>query len=330
MLRASDVLPPRSALRLAGTVLAVLAPLALVAGLVGGVVAAIWFVLGFAGGLPVAASSAGWGLRLAVAGSLASAAVAGILAAGHAWATALVVFAAALAQAPLSRRGSGLGAWLTILAAIGATAGFPDRPVTAALATVAGVLAVIGLTSRLGIRGPLAEVVWPVAALHAVVVALGSLAAVLVSDAMDVSHAYWMVMTLALVLQPDVHETQRMARDRVAGTLVGVLLAVVAVLVLPPAVCAALGLVSLFLMLGWALAGNQRVQNAYGAPLPILLSSSGLVGGSIAIATERVVLVVAGAVLAVVVTALAVRYVTTRPFARGNDEAAGPEGDRRP
>jgi len=137
---------------------------------------------------------------------------------------------------------------------------------------------------------------------HAVVSAIVVGLVVWVVLQFSVPHGYWAAMTLTLVLRRARDETTTTARRRVAGTLLGAVLAVPLAAVLPTWAAAALLVVLLVGMIGYALVGNYTLQVACLTPLIILLGSAG--GGAAQLATERVLATVAGALAAGVVGAL--------------------------
>ncbi|NLG20084.1 MAG: hypothetical protein GX555_01455 [Actinomycetales bacterium] len=289
--------PPRKAVVGA---LVVLVPVLVVTALAAwwlGLAAAVWVVLGVAAGANVAIASVPPPTRAVALVVLALAGPLGLLTADRPWIAAAVIALTGLVQAPLNQVSRGVAALAPMLVAFGFTAGFPQEPWVALAGTAMGVLTV-GVTARaLGITKEPEPVGQVDAVVHGLGMAVGAVVALLVADSLDADHAYWMVLVLAVVLQPRGHLTRELARDRLVGTLVGVVIAAAIVLLVPGALAWVLALPCLLLLLAWTLAGDVRRSVIWGVPMIVLTSSSDLVSRA-DVAAERLLLTGAGVVLA--------------------------------
>ena len=291
-------LPPRPALTAALTALTPVLVLALVTAWLVGPVGVVWFVLGVVTALPVATHDVSWADRAATAVLAAAAAALGLATMDRPLPASLVVAGVALLQAPVSRRSPGAGAMLPVLAAVAASAGLPDQRWTAALAVLGGMATIVVTARAMGVRVPTAPVSPAMAWRHAAALAVTAGTASWAALHWDVTHGYWLVLTLAVVLRPAAAETRTLARDRVVGTVAGLAAAVLAVALLPLPVLVAGGAACVLLTAAWGLAGDSRRATAYGAPLLVLLGSSGLAGSEVSLALERTGFTVGGVLLA--------------------------------
>ena len=119
-----------------------------------------------------------------------------------------------------------------------------------------------------------------------------------------------------MVLRPVRGETTRLARDRTLGTRLGAVASVVIVLILPTSLSLVLAGMSGLLMVAWALANDDVRMTFFGTPAVILLSSSGVVGAIVAVAANRLVLTVIGAVVALTLAVLLARWEDAHPTTR--------------
>ncbi|MCK0112445.1 FUSC family protein [Ornithinimicrobium sp. F0845] len=291
-------LPPRKALVVALIVLGPVLAVAVLAAWWLGLAAAVWVMLGVVAGANVAIARADVPARLGALTVLALAGPLGLLTAQRPWLAALVIALAGLAQAPLNRSSRGLAALAPMLVAFGATSGFPQDPLVALAGTVLGVVTVAATARALGVAKEPEPVGRLDAVVHAAGMAAGAVAALLAAFALDVAHGYWMVLMLAAVLQPRGHLTRQLARDRLVGTLIGLVVAAAIVLLVPGEIAWLLVVPCLVFTLAWTVAGDIRQSVVWGVPLIVLLSSSDLVARA-DVAAERLLLTAAGVLLAV-------------------------------
>jgi uncharacterized membrane protein YccC len=293
--------PPALALKAAGSALLPVVLVGVGVTAVGDVVGLAWFLLGVVAALPVATHAVPWSDRVLLVALGVVAAVLGLASSGRLPAAAAVVAVVSLLQAPLSRRTPGGGAMVPVLAAVAASTGLPDEPWTTALALVAGAGTIILTTTALGIRATAAPVPAALAWRHAVALAVTAALALGLVMQQQVTHGYWLVLTLALVLRPARDETRTLARDRVVGTVLGLAAGVAAVVLLPTWAVLAVAAPCVLLTAAWGMAGDNRRATAYAAPLLVLLGSSGLAGSGVALALERTLFTLAGVGLAAAV-----------------------------
>lgn len=304
---ATQVVPPAPAVKVAAVVLLPVLLVAVGAGLVSGSVGLLAFLLGVLAGLPVAILAGQVPLRATVAALCAAGLVGGLYVAPLPWVEALAVFAAGLVQAPLNRRSAGIATMLPVLVAVTATRDLPDRPVTVAVCGLLGI-AVVTLTARLlrasvPVPGVPARTAWR----HALAVAFGAALAVGIMEWQDLPGDIVVVLTLAVVLRPIPGETVQRARDRLAGTALGVVVAVVLVAITPtPLVLVITGL-CLLLTFAWAIAGQPRRQVVFATPIPLLVGASGLAGEAAGLGVQRLILVLVAVLIAVGLSVLLLR-----------------------
>lgn len=262
----------------------------------------------------------GIGLSIAGAGSLAAAVaivavnvaalLAGGLAQGSALGAAAVVALAGLAIGPANLRGIGRGLMLApVLAAVAASGTLGAVVVAPAVGVAIGAAWAAGLLLRLGGSRAPVPLSRSDAWLHAIAMALATSLATLVSLAVPLPHGYWIVVTLAAVLQPVAAETSRATGERVVGTLVGSLLAVALGAVLPSWSVAIAIVVFMTLLIAYALLddGVRRVAALTVLVVLALSGATGMVG--LEVALQRLAWTLVGAVL-VAATGLVVARVS--------------------
>lgn len=101
---------------------------------------------------------------------------------------------------------------------------------------------------------------------HAVVFAVLAGPAVLATRSLELGHGYWLVLTLAAVLQPASATCRLTARDRLTGTVAGVVLATALVLVLPPSIVLVVATVCAVLTAGWGISQDLERQTLSSPP----------------------------------------------------------------
>lgn len=137
---------------------------------------------------------------------------------------------------------------------------------------------------------------------HAIAMAVSVGIVTYVSLAFHIPHGYWIALTLTVVLRGVAEETQRRVRQRVAGTVGGVLIALLLVDLLPRwAVLVALAC-SLMLMTCYATLDDYTKQVIFLTPTIVLMGppgSASLFVAQRAIATVIAVVLAAGLALAI-------------------------------
>ncbi len=303
--------PPRSALRVAFILVALLTAICVGAWLIGGPHAVLGVAFGALSGLAVATADLGWGVRVALAGSCGAGFALGVLASPSPVASGAVVAMAALAQVPFTRRGARVATMLPVVAALGASLEFAGRGTATSAWVAGGVLAISGAAAALGIRTEPLATSSSEAVRHSVATALVSGVGLALARALDVGHGYWLVLAAASVLAVSGDATGREAVERVGGTLAGVVIAVLAVAALPPPAIVALAAATLVLAVAWTVAHEVRLAALSASAVAVLLGSGGLVGASTGLALERLTLTAVGAVLAAATAAVLWRLDTS-------------------
>ena len=299
--------PPAAAFKVAAVLGVPIIAGAALAGWLAGGVAAVGLVIGVVGGLALAITDLSWGTRSLLGLLLPVAAWLGVGAAGHPVWAAVLVAAAMLLQWPVGVRYGGVLAFLPVVAALAASVGVSGAERFGGW-TSAGVALIFVLAAVLKVRTPVALVPAALARRHAVVAALATGIALWACLENGVTHGYWLVVTLAVVLRPIPGETSSSARDRTLGTVVGAALAIAAVVLLPLPLVAAFLLGCLVLTLAWAVARDLFRQTLFSTPLVVLLGSSGVAGSAVGIAVERLAFTLGAAVVAVGLAALLHRW----------------------
>lgn len=301
------LVPPVAALKAAVVIAAPVVAGAALAWWVGGQVAALGVMLGVAGGLQAAVTDLSWSLRLPVASAVPLVAGLGVAADGHPWWAGLLVGAGCLAQWPVGPRAGAVAGFLPVVAALTSSVGLAD-PWRVAAWTAAGVALIVAVAAVLPLRAAPQPVSVTLARRHALVAAVATGLAMVVCGRAGVSHGYWLVITLALVLRPVPGETSASARDRTIGTVAGTALGIAAAVLLPLGWVLGFLVVCLALTLAWAFAQDLLRQTLFNTPIVVLVGSSGVGASPVGIGAERVALKLLAAVAAVLLAALLHRW----------------------
>lgn len=146
-----------------------------------------------------------------------------------------------------------------VIAAVFSSVAVPASPLAIGVGVAAG-FAFVQATSLLRrVPRQSAPVSKGIAWRHAVVFAVLAGPAVLATRSLELGHGYWLVLTLAAVLQPASATCRLAARDRLTGTVAGVVLAIALVLVLPPSIVLVVAAVCAVLTARW---GSARTLSA--------------------------------------------------------------------
>ncbi len=300
-------LPPRAALRAAVALAVPIVGVAALAYAALGGAAAAGAVLGVVGGLGVVVLDLPWSLRLVLGAAVPAVGWLGVTVAGEPWAAAVAVGAVALLQWPAGPRVGGGLAMLPLVTALGASVGITDAT-GFALGAAAGVSLLAILAALMHLSAPVVPVPAGTARRHALVSAVATGAATALAMESGVTHGYWMVLALALILRPVPDETTREAVDRTLGTLSGTVLAILAVLFLPGWLVGVFVIGCLLVGLAWAVGRDVRRQTLFTTPVVVLTGSAGVAGTSVGLAAERLVLFTAAAMVAVALALLLRRW----------------------
>lgn len=320
MERRASLLPPPRALAAAA---ALLAPLVVAAGLVAwlaGPAVTLAFALGVLAGVPAATAATTAATRTAVGALCVAGAVAGSLVGSSTVLCALVVAALGIAQGPLTRRASGIGMLAPVLAAVFATVDVATGSLGVGLGVAGGFAFVQVVARALHVPRTASPVPADSAWRHAVVFAVLAGAAVLVTRSLGLGHGYWLVIVLAAVLRPASRASRTAASARLAGTVTGVVLAIVAVVVLPDPATIVVAALCALLTVGYAIVQDVERQAMTATPVIILLGSSGSLSSGVGLGVERLALTAVAAVLAVGAAAFLERSEVAPP--RPDDDLA--------
>jgi hypothetical protein len=302
--------PPRKAL-LAGVKLAaaIVVPLAAVALIVGGN-AVLAAVLGALSAAVMPYVRPKMALVLIVALSLTG--FLAVLAAGNVLASVAVIVAACLVAGLASKISAGVFGVAPIVAAILTL----DQPKMAALPTALVMLAVglyvLGVVMLLKMHIEAKPVPWDVAIRHAVVMAMACGVATGVASHYEWPKSYWLVMTLAIVLRPYAAESLTRNKQRILGTLLGAILAVL-LSPLPRPWQLAMAAVCMALMFAYLTLQNYVLQVAFMTPMVIFLVSTGTVSDTFYFDGLRVLYTVAACVAGGLVALFLARQESVEP-----------------
>jgi hypothetical protein len=207
---------------------------------------------------------------------LGVAAALGAATSGLPWLSGLAVAVTALATAPANAYSAGmlmLAPLITLVFAV------TDRGFTwwqAGFWGMVGGLAGLAVARFLKYgQQPPRPLPWPIAWRHAVVLALAAGGTVAIAELTELPHAYWVAVTLLVALRPIPDERSAYALPRVAGTLLGALIAVVLVLLLPANLLMLAALGCLLALAAYAMSANYFMQTLFLTPMLLLFMTSG-------------------------------------------------------
>ena len=277
--------------------LILMAPLAIVYAASGtGAVLAVG--MGYTGSLtPALKLRPTYSLALAIPAALTGVVASGI--AGQALPAACFVALACLLVAPANLVQNGLLAGIPTIAAVYATLPAGQDPVQVGTWMLVGGAIVVALSAVTRLKAPAqpAGVEPWTAWAHAIAMAVVVGVVVLLLGVVDVPHGYWIAMTMTIVLRPYGAETQSVARQRVAGTTLGAVLALALALVLPAWAALGVAVALLVLVVANALMGRYAQQVMFLTPF-IVLIGSGAGADTVGVALQRIVATLLGALLA--------------------------------
>lgn len=288
---------PRKVLKVAvGLTLIMLAPTNL-AYILFGAAAALAVALGFVISLtPATKLPARYALAAVVPAAMTGAVAVAL--AGQAFPAACFVALACILIAPANVLQNGLLAGIPTVAAVYATLPTQASPGTVAVGMLVGGGIAVGVGTRVPRTGELVGVDRRTSWRHAIAMAASVGVVVFAVTALDLPHGYWIPMTMTLVLRPYGAETLAVARDRIAGTLAGAVLALIMVLFLPSwtAIMVIVGL--LVLILAYAILGRYAQEVLFLTPFIVLLGTGGVAAATVGLAVQRILATLLGAVVA--------------------------------
>lgn len=200
----------------------------------------------------------------------------GTLAAGYPVWIAVAIAVTVLATAPATMRSAGVLLFAPILTLVGSVIGDAWHWWESAWWALVGVGAglVIAKLMKFGKRPP-SPISKAVAWRHAVVLAIAASIPIGITGVLDVDHGYWVSVTLLVALRPDPDAHGRFLRDRVLGTLAGVLVALAALFFLPQEALIGAAFVCLVILAAYAISGNYLMQTVFLTPMLLLFVSAG-------------------------------------------------------
>lgn len=133
---------------------------------------------------------------------------------------------------------------------------------------------------------------------HAGVLAASTGIIVFLVLALDLSHGYWVALTLTVVLRPLDGETRRMATQRVAGTLSGIVLSLLLAAWLPTWAIALALFACLVFLTAYSVLGDYTKKVMFLTPSVVLVGSTGAVAAT---AMERIAATLVGVLLAALI-----------------------------
>jgi uncharacterized membrane protein YccC len=206
----------------------------------------------------------------------------------------------------LSRLSAGVYGLAPIIAAVLALNEPQTSALTAAVVMAAVSLYVVVVVALLKIHVDPQPVPWDVAVRHAAVMAIACGATTAVAVHYEWPKAYWLVMTLAIVLRPYAVDSLERNRHRLIGTLAGATLAAV-LSPLPRPILLVSAAICMTLTMAYLLEKNYVLQVTFMTPMVIFLISSGSVDDTLSLDGLRVIYTLGAAVVGGLVSLALVR-----------------------
>jgi hypothetical protein len=238
--------------------------------------------------------------------ALGSAILAAGLAAASSWADdaalpiAGLMLLAALLQALTNQFSAGLMTLAPVIVIIFGPTSLEFAPWEAFAYVLAGgvvgwlVMRVLKFTAE---RRPVpGDVAWR----HAVVVGVLSAAAMYWALANNISHGYWIAVTLVVALRPLPEERSDTLRGRLLGTLFGAIIAFVVIVLLPTPLAALVAAVCLFLLATYSMGGAYFMQTLFLTPMLLIFATLGDQEKGLEYTGERVFFTIIGVGVGVV------------------------------
>lgn len=200
----------------------------------------------------------------------------GTMAYGHDVAVVSLVVVTCLVAGLLSRFSAGVFGVGPIVAAVASLDTPQNKPIVVALVMTAVCAYVVLVVRLMKVNLEPAPVPLDVAKRHAVVMAVACGAATAVALYFDMPKAYWLVMTLAIVLRPYALDSLVKNRQRVLGTVAGAMIAAL-LSPLPRPWQVLMAAVCMTLMFAYMAQRDYVLQVTFMTPMVIFLVSSGSV-----------------------------------------------------
>jgi hypothetical protein len=139
---------------------------------------------------------------------------------------------------------------------------------------------------------------------HAIVLGVLSAGAMYWALANDVSHGYWVAVTLVMALRPLPEQRASTLWGRLLGTLLGAVIAFAAIAILPIGLAALVAAVSLLLLAAYSMSGNYFMQTLFLTPMLLIFATLGDAEKGLLYTTERVYYTIVGVVIGAVAAIL--------------------------
>jgi hypothetical protein len=243
-------------------------------------------------------------LLLAVPVALAAAVAVGL--SGQPFVAACFAALACLLVAPANQLDNGLMAGLPTIVVVYLAQATPGDPAVAAVGLLAGAVVAVVVLSRIPKTGRRSPIAGNVAYLHAGTMAVAVGLTTFAVIALDVPHGYWIPMTMTMVLRPVGAETRNIAYQRIAGTVLGAVLAIALLELLPATVAVIVAGLLLALVVAYVLLGRYGQFVTFLTPFVVLSA-----GGDLDVAIERVGMTLLGVTVAAAI-AIALVHVEER------------------
>ena len=129
---------------------------------------------------------------------------------------------------------------------------------------------------------------------HAIVLGVLSAVAVYWALANNVSHGYWVAVTLVVALRPLPEQRAHTLRDRLLGTLVGALLSFVVIVWAPVWLALIVAAICLVLLATYSMGGSYFMQTLFLTPMLLIFATIGDEQQGITYTSERVFYTIVG------------------------------------
>ena len=224
----------------------------------------------------------------------------------------VLVAATALLSIRTDQVSAGLFSLLPACVALLGIVPVSGAPGTVALVAAIGFAYAWAITTRLAFDVEPAPLSEAAATVHGTVLAVVAGLAAWATLAWDLPHGYWFILTLAVVLRPQPDEAVRYMGERLLGTLVGSLLAIVIVYVLPGALVTIALLGCGVFFFSYLLLRDYVRQTVFITAVVLTISAAGGGGTGLSISLQRVGWTVLAVLIAAAAYAIALTLVRER------------------
>ena len=153
---------------------------------------------------------------------------------------------------------------------------------------------------------------------HAIVLGVLSAAAMYWALAYNISHGYWIAVTLVVALRPLPEQRADTMWGRLLGTLFGAVIAFVTIVALPLPLAVVVAGVCLFLLATYSMGGNYFMQTMFLTPMLLIFATLGDQDKGITYTAERIWYTIVGVGIGVVAIVILDRW----------DRAAGDQPEK--